>query len=189
MKKKTVESFDGVDIHIERYRQSLETNPIYARARMDADGNAFLSDCTFAPHPHLEIVGNGTLQFPLMVKVQDPVGFAMQLLKENNILGFDLGGNVFQEVNEEDSFDTPLDTDDENIQLHEGGGNRIGDPAWRIVLYKDGSGFFEHIIKEDGIPTHYKGDIWHKDHVILDTDGCLIQDEIDALKFHGYTFA
>jgi len=67
----TVKSYDGTeDVNIKNYQDSLRIHfPSYARKNIDDYGNAFLSNCCFAlPTCGCEIIGCGTLQFPLTIK-------------------------------------------------------------------------------------------------------------------------
>lgn len=66
---KTVIDFNGNKCDVESFRKSLQTFPSYCRKDMSQNGEAFLSDCVFVKSEcGCQIIGNGTLQFPLQIK-------------------------------------------------------------------------------------------------------------------------
>lgn len=54
---------------IKNYRESYQAMPGFARKMMAEDGTPYLSNITFIPAKcGCEIIGNGTLPFPLQIK-------------------------------------------------------------------------------------------------------------------------
>lgn len=69
MKKTTVKTAEGKIINIKSYQKSLTTFPSYRRAMMSDKGEPYLMDCVTTPSScGCEIIGHGTLQFPLKIK-------------------------------------------------------------------------------------------------------------------------
>ncbi len=66
---KTVKSFDGKDISIKAMQQSLTTYPLNLRAVISDNGEPALIGATYKTYKcGCDIIGNGTLQFPLSIK-------------------------------------------------------------------------------------------------------------------------
>lgn len=63
-------TFDGKIINIADMQESLRVNfPSYCQKDIDDYGTPFLSNCVMnEPECGCEIIGNGTLQFPLTIK-------------------------------------------------------------------------------------------------------------------------
>lgn len=65
----SVKNFEGKEVHIKNYQNSLRKYPTQVHAIMDDYGNTGLCFATFRESKcGCAIVGCGTLQFPLMIK-------------------------------------------------------------------------------------------------------------------------
>lgn len=69
---KKIVDFNGREQDIAGMQKSLRIDfPSYCQKDISSDGEPFLSNCVIRDNnAQFEIVGNGTLQFPLMIKAK-----------------------------------------------------------------------------------------------------------------------
>ncbi len=64
-----IKTFQGTSINLKAYQHSLNEYASFARKGIDNQGVPYLTNCAFnSPKCGCEIIGNGTLQFPLSIK-------------------------------------------------------------------------------------------------------------------------